>query len=329
MMLEIQKATHHAESLTRQLLAFSRRQHLQPKVINLNAVLTDIRDLLRRMIGEDLELVTSLAPDLGAVKADPGQIQQVIMNLAVNARDAMPEGGRLTITTANADVGAAALAEPGAVMGPCVRLTVSDTGYGMDPATQARVFEPFFTTKERGKGTGLGLSTVYGIVKQSGGHIRIRSLPGVGTAFEIDLPRVNEPLSGTERRATEPLARGSGTILVVEDQDDVRRLVAASLRRCGYEVLDAANGEAAIQLCRAHPGPIALMLLDVVMPGMNGPAVSRACLEIRPGTKVLFMSGYTDSALQEELGAAGPPAYLQKPFTPVQLAEKVREVLRG
>jgi PAS domain S-box-containing protein len=327
MMLEIQRAGRHAESLTRQLLAFSRRQHLQPKVINLNRTVTETLDLLRRVIGEDIALVTSLSPDLGNVRADPGQIQQVLMNLAVNARDAMPDGGQLTIATANVQLEAQTDGEPGLAPGAYVRLSMADSGCGMDEETQRQVFEPYFTTKERGKGTGLGLSMVYGIVKQSGGDIRFRSSPGTGSTFEIDLPRVGEaPVEG-ERSPQRADLRGSETVLVVEDQDDVRRLVVAALTRYGYRVLSANQGDTAVDLCRREPGPIHLLLADVVMPGATGPAVAAACQALRPDLRVLYMSGYTDNVLRPGTGPDGPGAYLQKPFTPLQLAEKVREVL--
>jgi CheY-like chemotaxis protein len=327
MVQEIQKAAQHAEHLTRQLLAFSRRQQLKPRVISLNEVVTDTLDLLKRLIGEDVTLTTALAPDLGRVKADPGQIHQVLMNLAVNARDAMPSGGRLTIGTANVALGAQAENEPSLTAGAYVRLTVSDTGDGMDADTQLHVFEPFFTTKEHGKGTGLGLSTVYGIVKQSGGFIRVRSQPGAGSTFTIDLPAIAEAASEPDPvKRTEGL-RGTETILVVEDQDDVRNLVAAALRRYGYTVMDASQGEAAVEICRRETRPIHLLIADVVMPGMTGPAVARACRAEQPGLSVLYISGYAEHILRREAGDLPPGSYLQKPFSPAQLAARVRELL--
>jgi PAS domain S-box-containing protein len=329
MLREIQKASQHAASLTRQLLAFSRRQHLQPEIININVIISDIRGLLRRVIGEDVALETHLDPLLANVRADPGQVQQVIMNLAVNARDAMPAGGRLTITTTNVFIPEGGREDAGGVAGAVVRLAVTDTGHGIDPQVQSRAFEPFFTTKERGRGTGLGLSTVYGIVKQSGGHVRLRSQPGRGTTFEVDLPSViGHATTPTAPTAAEASAlRGAETVLVVEDQDDVRRVVVESLEHYGYRVLEADRGEAAIGLCRTFSGTIDLLLADVVMPGMPGPAVAEQCTRVRPTLKTLFMSGYTDNVLQRELTADQSARYIQKPFTPAQLAAKVRAVL--
>ncbi|MDO8836539.1 MAG: ATP-binding protein, partial [Vicinamibacterales bacterium] len=327
MLQHVRKAGHHAESLTRQLLAFSRRQHLQPTVINLNLVVAELRNLVQRVIGEDIALEIDLSPDLANVRADQDQLQQVIMNLAANARDAMPAGGRLTMATACVVITEDALPEPGVVPGAYCRLTVTDTGEGMTAEHRTRVFEPFFTTKERGKGTGLGLSTVYGIVKQSGGHIRVRSAPGEGAAFEIDLPAVREATEAGERPRLEAVPHGTETVLVVEDQDDVRRLVRDALARSGYTVLDAGNGDAALTLCQDHAGTIDLLLTDVVMPGMTGPVVADRCRAIRPQIKVLFMSGYADNILRGMTTAGSPTAYLQKPFTPVQLGTKIREVL--
>lgn len=326
MMLEIRRAGQHAESLTRQLLAFSRRQHLQPAVINLNRVVTETRDLLRRVIGEDIDLVTNLAEPLANVRTDPDQIRQVLMNLAVNARDAMPGGGRLVIATSSVMLGATGGQEMGQPPGPYVRLTVSDTGHGMDPDTQRQVFEPFFTTKERGKGTGLGLSTVYGIVKQSGGYIRLHSRPGSGTSFVIDLPVADAELDETTRPAGQADIAGRETILVVEDQEDVRRLVVESLGRYGYRTLEAADGDEAERVCRQEPGWIDLVLADVVMPGRTGPEVAAHCLAMRPGIRVLYMSGYVDDMLSGDPSRARQ-AYIQKPFTPQQLAARVRAVL--
>jgi PAS domain S-box-containing protein len=326
MLMHIRKAGQHAESLTRQLLAFSRRQHLQPTVINLNLVVAELRNLVQRVIGEDIALAIDLSPDLPNVRADQDQVQQVIMNLAANARDAMPGGGRLTIATTSAVVAADAPPEPGVPPGTYCRLTVTDTGEGMTADHRMRVFEPFFTTKERGKGTGLGLSTVYGIVKQSDGHIRVRSVSGEGTTFEIDLPAVGDAAEESERPAQAAVPRGTETVLVVEDQDDVRRLVRDALVRSGYTILDAGDGEAALTICRGHAGAIDLLLTDVVMPGMTGPVVADRCRDLRPQIKVLFMSGYADTILRGVTNPATPTAYIQKPFTPVQLATKIREV---
>ena len=327
MLMHVRKAGQHAESLTRQLLAFSRRQHLQPTVINLNLVVAELRNLVQRVIGEDIALAIDLSPDLPNVRADQDQIQQVIMNLAANARDAMPGGGRLTIATTSAVVTEGARPEPGVSPGTYCRLTVTDTGEGMSAEHRMRVFEPFFTTKERGKGTGLGLSTVYGIVKQSDGHIRVRSVSGEGTAFEIDLPAVADAAEVSERPALMAAPRGTETVLVVEDQDDVRRLVRDALSRSGYTILDAGDGEAAVTICRDHAGAIDLLLSDVVMPGMTGPVVADRCRDLRPQIKVLFMSGYADTILRGVTSPTTPAAYIQKPFTPAQLATKIREVL--
>ncbi len=327
MLQHVRKAGQHAESLTRQLLAFSRRQHLQPTVINLNLVVAELRNLVQRVIGEDIALVIDLSPDLASVRADQDQIQQVIMNLAANARDAMPDGGHLTIATTTVAITEDALPEPGVVPGAYCRLTVTDTGEGMTAEHRMRVFEPFFTTKERGKGTGLGLSTVYGIVKQSGGHIRVRSTSGTGTSFEIDLPAVAEAAEAADRSRLDVVPRGTETVLVVEDQDDVRRLVRDALARSGYTVLDAADGDAALTICRDHAGDIDLLLTDVVMPGMTGPVVADRCRDLRPHIKVLFMSGYAHNILRGVTNPGAPTAYIQKPFTPVQLGTKIREVL--
>jgi PAS domain S-box-containing protein len=327
----IKKASERAASLTRQLLAFSRRQVLQPKVLDLNSVVADMERMLRRLIGEDIELVTRLAPGLGQVKADPGQLEQVIMNLVLNARDAMPEGGQLTIETANADLDETyARQHVAARSGPHVVLSVSDTGHGMDDHVLSRIYEPFFTTKEKGKGTGLGLSTVYGIVQQSGGHIWVRSEPGRGTTFKIFLPRV-EDTEGTQeelQRSIESL-RGTETILLVEDEEMVRDLARRVLADSGYSVLEASHGEEAIQLCKEQSRPIHLMVADVIMPHLNGYELAQHLSQICPGMKVLYISGYTDDPiLYRNILDQGLP-FLQKPFSPEMLVRKVREVLDG
>jgi PAS domain S-box-containing protein len=327
MLLEIQKAGEHAETLTRQLLAFSRRQHLRPTVVNLNRVVDDTRGLLVRVVGENVGLVFDLCPTLANVKADAGQLQQVLMNLVINARDAMPSGGALTISTANVMILPGESEGPDGIDGECVRLTVADTGHGMDEATQGRIFEPFFTTKASGKGTGLGLSTVYGIVRQSGGHVGVRSVPDGGTTFDIDLPAVEEILSEAAELPPRETKGGSETILVVEDQDEVRHMVAASLSRFGYHVIDAPDGQRGIEACRTYEGSIDLVLTDIVMPGLSGPAVGRACQQLRPGVRVLYMSGYTTTLIREEIGPDTAMEYIQKPFSPVDLARKVRQVL--
>ncbi len=326
---EINKAANRAASLTRQLLAFSRQQVLQPRVLDLNTVVANVHSMLRRLIGEDIDLVTIPGAGLGRVKADPGQVEQVILNMAVNARDAMPDGGKLTITTANVELDEAYAHQHFTVRpGPYVMLAVSDTGCGMDAETRAHIFEPFFTTKEKGKGTGLGLATVYGIVKQSDGYIWVYSEPGQGTTFKIYLPRVDEAVGSLQpgsARTGPP--RGSETVLLVEDEESVRVLVRDVLQRNGYNVLEVANGKEAIQLSERHPGPIHLVVTDVVMPGMSGRELARRLAIQRSDTKVLYMSGYTDDAIVHH-GVLDPGTpFLEKPFTTDALARKVREVL--
>jgi PAS domain S-box-containing protein len=326
---EIEQAANRAATLTRQLLAFSRRQVLQPQVLDLNALVENLDKFLRRLIGEDIDLRVSPAPDLWLVSADSGQVEQVIMNLAVNSRDAMPTGGKLTLETANVVLDAAYAQRHIAVTpGEYVMLAVSDTGTGMDEETQARIFEPFFTTKGSSQGTGLGLSTVYGIVKQSGGNIWVYSEPGRGTTFKIYLPR--ETRSGIVARAARPETtdlRGTETILLAEDEDAVRALAAKVLRGLGYRVLDARIGREAAEIAAAHPDDIDLLLTDVVMPEYSGGELARMLQQTRPGLKVLYMSGYTDEAIIHHGLLASNIAYLQKPFTPDALATKVREVL--
>jgi signal transduction histidine kinase len=327
--VQIKEAGERAVLLTRQLLAFSRRQMLEPKVLELNAVVTNTEKMLTRMIGEDIQLVTALMPRLGRVKADPGQIEQVIVNLAVNARDAMPQGGKLTIETANVELDENFARRHVVVKpGQYVMLAASDTGCGMDAETQKRIFEPFFTTKERGKGTGLGLATVYGIVKQSGGSIWVYSEVGRGTTFKMYLPRVEEEpdavLPGTVRAA--PL-KGTETILLVEDDTPLRKLTLAILRHGGYDVLSAASREEALQLCGRHQGPIHLMLTDVVMPGRSVREFVEQLASTRPAMKVLHMSGYTDDTVVRHGVMEQSVAFLQKPFTTHSLLRKVREVL--
>ena len=324
----IEKAAERAAELTRQLVAFSRKQVLQPKVIDLNAVVTHVGTMLRRVIGERVELVMSLKPRLWHVKADPGQIEQVIMNLALNARDAMPAGGRLTMTTTNVTVEGTsqrqrALAPPGAY----VALTVSDTGCGMDAQTQSRVFEPFFTTKEIGRGAGLGLSTVYGIVNQSGGAIRVDSEPGGGSTFTIYLARVDDPIPPLEPSRPTKALRGSETILVVEDEDEVRDVVLQALGINGYSVLQACDGREALAIADRQPGPIHLLVTDVVMPHMNGRELAEQLAPRRPEMKVLYMSGYTNDFVRSQPAGDQQPAFLQKPFSCETLGQKVRGVL--
>ncbi|HUK22739.1 MAG TPA: ATP-binding protein [Gemmatimonadales bacterium] len=326
---QVQQAAMRATTLTKQLLAFSRKQVMQPKVLDLNVVVAGVEKMLRRVIGEDIELATTKDPALARVLADPGQLEQVLMNLAVNSRDAMPHGGRLSIVTVNTIVGEH---DPGRIPvmapGAWVLLTVSDTGTGMDAATQARIFEPFFTTKEAGKGTGLGLSTVYGIVKQSGGFITVESEAGQGTTFRIYLPPVASVTETTDVQAVKAnAALGRETILLVEDEEAVRSLAARSLRRHGYVLLVASRPSEAIELAARHQGNIDLLLTDVIMPGSNGRELSRRLSEARPDLRVLFISGYADGTVTQH-GILGPDIeLLEKPFTPAALAHRVRETL--
>jgi PAS domain S-box-containing protein len=326
---EIKKAGVRAASLTRQLLAFSRQQVLEPRILNLNAIVTDTEKMLQRLIGEDVELLIRLDPNLGSMRADPGQIEQIIMNLSVNARDAMPEGGRLIIETSNADLDEEyARFHPPSIPGRYVLLTVMDTGTGMDQDTKAHIFEPFFTTKELGKGTGLGLSTVYGIVRQSGGYIWVYSEPGQGCVFKIYLPRVDEVAE--KPRSTEPATehlRGSETILVVEDEESVRTLTGTLLQQSGYTVLEAKNGPHAIELARQHSGAIHLLLTDVVMPGMSGSKVAEELAQMCPEVKVVFMSGYTGFSVTDRGLMDAKVTLLAKPFSGDALLRKVREAL--
>ncbi len=328
---EVLKASERATSLTRQLLAFGRRQVLAPRVLDLNEVIADTEKMLRRLIGEDIELVAIPARRLGHVKADPGQLEQVILNLAVNARDAMPEGGRLTIETSNVILDEAYADQHVSVQpGPYVMLAVSDTGHGMDSDTQAHLFEPFFTTKEKGKGTGLGLATVYGIVKQSGGYIWVYSEPGQGTTFKIYLPKVQETVEATPALPAERTATGgSETILLVEDDSSVRSLVHGVLGSRGYKLLVARNAEEALILCEQHKGPIHLLLTDVVMPGMSGRDLADRLNPFHREMTVLYMSGYTDNAIVHHGVLDADVRFLQKPFSPLTLANKVRAILDG
>ena len=325
----IRQAGERAAGLTRQLLAFSRRQVLAPQVLNLNKVVPEMEKMLGRLIGEDVELVTVLGSGLSNVKADPGQIEQVVMNLAVNARDAMPDGGKLTIETADADLSEAYAREHvGVAAGPYVMLAVSDTGVGMDEDTRSHIFEPFFTTKDVGKGTGLGLSTVYGIVRQSGGHIFVYSEPGKGTSFKIYFPRAEEEAAapGKEGVPSEEL-RGTETILLVEDEKGVREFSGRVLRENGYTVFEAESGQAALDVLGRHEGPVDLLLTDVVMPGMGGFDLARRASVLRPGSGVLYMSGYTEEMIDERGLLEMDIPFLPKPFTPEALLRKVREVL--
>ncbi len=328
---EVNKAGHRAASLISQLLAFSRKQILQPEVLNLNEVITEMSTMLCRMIGEDIELIVIAKPDLGMVNADPGQIRQIVMNLAVNARDAMPQGGRLTVEIENADLDDSYTREHSVVKpGPYVRLTISDNGIGMDAATQSRIFEPFFTTKGQGKGTGLGLSTVYGIVKQSNGFIWVDSQPGKGTTFKIYFPRVdgrNDKVTAESQSV--PGSREPETVLVVEDEASLRTLAVRILRARGYTVLESSNGKEALDTVRKYIGNVHLVLTDVVMPGMSGNDLISQLKTSRPDIKVLYASGYTSDAIVHHGVLDADVAFIQKPFTIESLLSKVHQVLSG
>jgi PAS domain S-box-containing protein len=330
--LEVKKGAERAAALTRQLLAFSRMQVLQPVVLSLNQVAAGLEKMLRRIIGEDIDYVQRLGPDAGLVLADPGQVEQVLLNLVVNARDAMPEGGALTIETANVEVDAEYAALHLAVKpGPYVQLTITDSGVGMDRQTLARVFEPFFTTKTRDRGTGLGLSTVYGIVKQSAGNIWVYSEPGRGTTFKIYLPRVpSASLSMVAVRGAAPMRiTGSETILVVEDEDALLKVARRALKSAGYTVLTAGDGEQAMQALARHVGEVQLLLTDVIMPRMGGRELALAVQAMRPSIKVLYMSGYTDEAIVHHGVLEAGINFLAKPFVAADLLGKVRRVLDG
>jgi two-component system cell cycle sensor histidine kinase/response regulator CckA len=327
-MREITRAAARASALTTQLLAFSRKQMLQPTVLDLNALVTDMRDMLSRLIGENVDLVTMLVPDLGVVRADAGQLEQVLMNLVVNARDAMPTGGRLSIETANVALDQAFRPDVEIQPGPYVMLAVSDSGVGMGEATRRQLFEPFFTTKAPGKGTGLGLATVYGIVKQSGGYVWVDSEPDHGATFRVYLPRT-EGSATIERPLTkaESVAAGIGTVLVVEDQDPVRFLARRILENAGYTVFDAPGAQQAEAFFAAHGADVNLLVADVMMPGSSGPALFARLSSQYPALKVLYVSGYTDEMIVHH-GELDPGVqFLQKPFTADALKRKVREVL--
>jgi PAS domain S-box-containing protein len=328
----ILQAAERAAALTRQLLAFSRKQVLEPKVLDLNAVVEEMDEMLRRLIGEDIELQAELAPDLGRTRADPGQIEQVLMNLVVNARDAMPRGGRVTLETANAEMDEAYVRDHlGARPGRYVSLAVRDTGLGMDAETQKHIFEPFFTTKEKGKGTGLGLATVYGIVKQSEGYIWVDSAPGTGTTVRVYLPWAEaEPVAEEPTRSVvrdDVPARGTETVLLVEDEEMVRRMTREVLEGAGYHVLEASSGFEALRVSSGHGGRLDLLLTDVVMPGMSGRELAERLAPVRPGIKVLYMSGHTDDAIFHHGVTQAGTGFLQKPFTPDALERRVRDLL--
>jgi two-component system, cell cycle sensor histidine kinase and response regulator CckA len=327
---QIQKAAERASALTRQLLAFSRMQVLQSKVIALNDVVTEMGNMLPRLIGEDIELKIVAGSHLGRVKADSSQMEQVVLNLAVNARDAMPKGGRLIIATSDVEVDDAfARRHPPMAPGPYVRLTVSDTGVGMDPETQAHIFEPFFTTKEVGKGTGLGLATVYGVVKQSGGYVWVNSEKNCGTTFKVYLPRVQQAAETPPPSAPAEAPTGSETILLAEDEKEVREIAREFLSLAGYTILEAHDGAAAVEIAQTHEGPIHLLITDMVMPKVSGRELAEVMAELRPETKVIYMSGYTEDSATPASEAGGKAVMLNKPFTRLALARAVNDVLKA
>jgi CheY-like chemotaxis protein len=329
LLTEIKKAGDRAATLTQLVLAFSRKQILEPKVLELNAVVANCEKMLQRVVGEDVDLVAVLDPALGRVKTDPGQVEQVLMNLVVNARDAMPQGGKLTIETANIVLDQTycrlhAEVKPGRY----IMLAVSDTGAGMDEPTKDRIFEPFFTTKDPGKGTGLGLAMVYGFIKQSGGHINVYSEPGLGSTFKMYLPEVEAlPTSRELPPNSEKMPHGNETILLAEDDNAVRSLTRRVLQTFGYTVLEAAHGSEALRLAEKYAGPVHLLVSDLVMPEMGGRQLAERVVALKPDIKVLYLSGYTADAVVRHGVLESEIAFLQKPFTPSVLARKVREVL--
>jgi signal transduction histidine kinase len=325
---EIRRAARRAATLTSQLLAFSRRQVRQPRVLDLNAVVTELEKILRRLIGEDVRLVLELAPDLGSVKADQGQVEQVLVNLVVNASDAMPEGGTITLRTERVAVPHAGPATHGLGAGEYLALHVSDTGVGMDEATKARIFEPFFTTKAPGKGTGLGLATVYAIAEQSGGSVAVRSAPRQGSTFTVFLPAIDDVAEVLTSGVFAPTApRGTEVVLIAEDDDAVRTLAARILERHGYTVLQARHGREALEQARHHPGQIDLLITDVVMPELGGRRLAASLIAQRPELRVLYMSGYTAGEIDRRGELDPGVALLQKPFAAQPLLLRVREVL--
>jgi nitrogen-specific signal transduction histidine kinase len=329
MFQEIADASRRAAALTRQLLAFSRKQILQPRVLDLNELVRGTEKMLRRLIGEDVRVSIRLQPDLGSVMADPGQVEQIVMNLAVNARDAMPRGGELLFETGNVEIHETHAGIGGVQIhsGRYVKLTVTDTGEGMDEETVSRIFEPFFTTKEKGRGTGLGLSTVYGIVKQSGGYIWVKSELGKGTSFEITFPQVDLAPEREEKDAPVAPRRGGETILLVEDEENVLKLARSMLERAGYKIVAARSGAEALRIVEDHGAPLHLLLTDVVMPGMSGRALADAAQSLRHGLRVLFTSGYTDDAIVHHGVLDAGAHLLEKPYSRQSLLDTVRRVL--
>jgi len=327
---EIRRAGDRAAGLTRQLLAFGRKAVVAPRVIDLNGLVLDVERMLRRLIGEDIDLAVRLQPAVGAVRADPGHLEQVILNLAVNARDAMPTGGKLTVETRDVTLDDEyARGKVGVTPGRYVLLSVSDTGAGIPPDVQPHIFEPFFTTKGPGKGTGLGLATVHGIVTQAGGHVAVYSEPGTGTAFKVYLPRAVDPAAPRPMSVLLDPARGTETVLLVEDDESVRRLAATVLGQAGFTVLEAGDGAEAVRVAEGHDGPVHLLVTDVVMPGMGGRELAGQLAGSRPGVKVLYLSGYTDDAVVRHGVLEDHVRFLQKPFTPATLTRAVREALDG
>src|SRR6266849_9353084 len=324
----IRKAGLSAADLTRQLLAFGRQQLVQPRVLDLKDTLEKTETLLRRLIGENIELNISLDSSLGAIKADPGQIEQILLNLAVNARDAMPKGGRLSIEARNVEIDESYREQhPAVIPGRYIVLAVTDTGCGMDRETQLRIFDPFFTTKELGKGIGLGLATVYGIVKQGGGYIWVYSEIAQGSVFKVYLPRVEQLAQPGKREGEEEICNGSETILLAEDSDPLREMAREYLESVGYTVLEAASGKDALQRAKDFAGTIHVLLTDVVIPQMSGPELASQIAVHRPGIKVIFTSGYTDDAIARQGILDSKVAFVQKPYRPKELARKIREVL--
>jgi PAS domain S-box-containing protein len=325
---KVQQAAERAASLTQQLLAFSRQAVLEPKVLDLNAIVRDSERLLSRLLGEDIRIATALDPGIASVRADPGQIGQVIMNLCINARDAMPRGGQLTLETANLDLDEGyAQTHPEVKPGSYVLLAITDTGSGMTPEIKARIFEPFFTTKGPGRGTGLGLATVYGIIRQSEGYLEVYSEVGIGTTFKVYLPAVVQPATEKSASPAGEASNGNETVLLVEDEEGVREIAALALTTHGYRVLEAGHGKDALQVAEAHQGEIDLLVTDVVMPELSGRQLAEELRVRRPGLKVLFLSGYTDDAIVRHGILQAEVAFLHKPFRPAALAKKVRAVL--
>jgi len=325
---EICKAGRRAADLTRQLLLFSRQHAMEPKVTDVRATLTEMERLVRRVVGEDVTVVMRTEREVGRVCVGPTSIEQVVMNLVANATDAMPEGGILTIETADVELGDDyVVAHMGVAPGPHVMISVTDTGVGMDKATQARIFEPFFTTKGVGKGTGLGLSMVFGIVRQNGGTVWVYSEPGQGTTFKVYLPRVDAAVDAAEPGPASSAMKGTESILLVEDEEQVRIVARSILQRAGYRVVDASSGDEALELARSEPGVFHLLVSDVVMPQMSGPELAKHLATSRPEMKVLFMSGYTDDSVVRHGLIDAHAAFMQKPITAAALTRKVRDVL--